>query len=175
MVQIPSWEANSWSASYEIPHLLWNQKVHCRVHKIPPPTSILSHMNQIRTLQPYFPKISFNIVLSSTPRSFKWSLSFRLSSQNFVRISHLPNSCQMVCPCHLPLFDDPNNIWWIHIIKLLIMQFFFHPPVTSSALSLNVLLSSPFSNTVSLCSSINVETKFHTHTKQEVKLWFCTF
>jgi len=33
MVQSPSLEANSHSASQEIPRFLLNSKVHCRVHK----------------------------------------------------------------------------------------------------------------------------------------------
>jgi hypothetical protein len=32
MEKSPSWEANSDSASQEITHLLWNPKVHYRVH-----------------------------------------------------------------------------------------------------------------------------------------------
>jgi hypothetical protein len=36
MEQGSSWEANSHLASQEIPHLLWNSKVHFRVYKSPP-------------------------------------------------------------------------------------------------------------------------------------------
>jgi hypothetical protein len=39
---------------------------------------------------PCFRNINFNIVLPYTPRTSKWSLPFKHSNQNFVRISHLP-------------------------------------------------------------------------------------
>jgi len=37
MEQSPSWEANWSAASQEIPHILWNPKVHHRTHKRTPP------------------------------------------------------------------------------------------------------------------------------------------
>jgi len=41
MVQSPSWEANWFAASQEIPHITRNPNVHYRTHKRPPPISIL--------------------------------------------------------------------------------------------------------------------------------------
>jgi len=40
MVQSPSWEANWFAASQEIPCISRNLKVHYRTHKRPPPVSI---------------------------------------------------------------------------------------------------------------------------------------
>jgi hypothetical protein len=36
MEQSRNWEADSHSSSQEIPHVLWNPKVHYRVHNSPP-------------------------------------------------------------------------------------------------------------------------------------------
>jgi hypothetical protein len=42
MEQSPSWEANWFEASKEIPRILWNSKVQHRTHKRTPPVTILS-------------------------------------------------------------------------------------------------------------------------------------
>jgi len=41
MEQSPSCKANWFSASQEIPRILWKPKVHYRIHKCPPPVPIL--------------------------------------------------------------------------------------------------------------------------------------
>jgi hypothetical protein len=54
---------------------------------------VLSRMNTIQVLASYVFKIASNIVLPSTPRSSKRSLSFRFSHQNPVWVSFLPDAC----------------------------------------------------------------------------------
>ena len=63
MEQSPSWEANRFSASQEISLILWNPKVHCRIHKCPPTVLIPSQMNLFHVLRSCSFKVRFNTVL----------------------------------------------------------------------------------------------------------------
>jgi hypothetical protein len=47
MGQIPSWEANSFSSTQEIPRILWNQKDYNRIYKSLPPVPILSQIDPV--------------------------------------------------------------------------------------------------------------------------------
>jgi hypothetical protein len=47
MEQIPSWETSRFSASQEIPRILWNANVHYRVYKSPSPVRFLNHINAV--------------------------------------------------------------------------------------------------------------------------------
>jgi len=117
-----SWEANQFSASQEIPRILWNLKLHYRIHKCPPPVPILSQLDPVYAPTSHFLKIHHNIILPSTPGSPKWSLSLRFPYLNPVYVSPLPHMRYMDRPSHSSRFYHPNNIGWeIQIIKLLIM------------------------------------------------------
>ena len=72
MEQSPSWEADQFSASQEIPRILGNPKVLYRIHKCPLPVPILSQLDQFHTPKPYFLKIHFITTIPSMPGSPKW-------------------------------------------------------------------------------------------------------
>jgi hypothetical protein len=63
------------SRGQEIPRILRNPKIHCRIQKHPAPAPILSQVNPLRTSPSYLLMINFYIILPSTHMSSQWALS----------------------------------------------------------------------------------------------------
>jgi hypothetical protein len=95
----------------------------------------------------HFLKIHDNI-LPSTPRSSKWSLSLMFPHQNPIYVSLLPQTYYTPRPSHSSPLDHRT------ILSSSLCSFLYF--VTSSVLGTNILISTLFSNTLSLRSSLNV-------------------
>ena len=98
MVQSPSWQANWFAASQEIPRISRNPKVHYRTHKRPPPVCIPAQFNPVHIPTSHFLEIHPNIIHPSTPRSPLWSLSLRLPHQD--PIHPLSSPIRATCLAH---------------------------------------------------------------------------
>ena len=103
----------------------------------------------------YFLSIYLNIIFQSKPWSAKCSLSLKVPHRKLAYASLSP--IRATCPAH-PILDFITRT----ILGEQYSSFssslcsFLHSAVTSSLLSQNSLLSTLFSNTLCLCSSLNV-------------------
>ena len=143
MEQSPSWEANRFWTGQEIPHILWNLKVH-----EPHPSSPCHH--------PTF--WSSILILSSHLRLRLPSGLFLSGFLTKTLYTPLPSPVRAACPAHLILLDL--------VIRIILSEEYrslrswlcrsLHWPVTSYLLGPNILLNTLFPNTLSLRSSPNV-------------------
>jgi len=103
MIQSPSWEANWFAASHEIPRISRNPKVYYRTHKHPPSVPILGQPNPVHIPTSHLLEIHPNIIYLSTPRSPQWFLFFRFPDQD--PIHPLSSPIRATCPSHFTLLD----------------------------------------------------------------------
>ena len=146
MKQSSSWKATRFLASQEIPRILWNSKVHYRIHKCPPPVSILSQLDLVHTANP----TSCILIISShlhlgLPNGF-----FPSSFSTKTLYTPLLSPMHATCVAHLFLLDFIPRTILGKEYRLLSSWLcsFLHSSLTSSLLDPNILLSTLFSNTL---------------------------
>ena len=110
------WSACNWIlfAGLILPRLLWNRKVHYRVHNNPSVHPILIHIIQST---PCLFKISFNIILPSIP-AFHVSASCEICDWNFVCTymcmyvsMYFSYIVRATCPAHLiPFYSSTQSV-----------------------------------------------------------------
>ena len=111
-VQSPSWEANWFAASQEIPRISRNPKVHYRNHKCLPPVSILGQPNPVHIPTSHLLENHPNIIYTSTPRSPQWSSSLRVPQQDPIHHSLLTHTRHMPSPSHSSRFNHLLSTGW---------------------------------------------------------------
>ena len=156
MQQSPSWETDRFSASQEISCILWNPKVHYRIHKFQPPVPILSQLNPVHA--PHLISWRSILILSSY---LHLGLSSGLFPSDFPTkklYTSLFDRIRATRPAYLNIFDFITRTILGEQYRSLSSSLcnFLPSPVTPSLLGPNILLNTLFSNTLSLCSSRNV-------------------
>jgi hypothetical protein len=104
MGQSPSWETTQ-----NIPCILWNIKVHHRIHNSPPPVPILSQIYPVYAPHPASPRST--LVLTS---HLRLGLSSGLFPSGFPAKTLYapllpPHTCHMSCPSQSSWLDHPND------------------------------------------------------------------
>jgi hypothetical protein len=155
-------EATSCAATWELPSILWNRKVHYHIHKSFPLVPMLNQTIPVNTTPHAISPRSIFILSTHLCRglcSGPFPSGFPTNNLYGFLVSHI----RATGPAHLILL---NLIILIILGKEYNLQnfsliSFLHPPDTSSLFGLNIH---------STCPPLMSETKLHTRTEPQAKL-----
>ena len=140
--QSPSWKANSSLAGQENLRILWNPKVHYRIHNCPPPVPILNQINPVHDSNPHS-----ILILSSQLRLGLPSGLFPSGFPTNTLYTPLLSPIRTTCPSHLIFLDLITRIICGEDYRSLSSSLcsFLHSPVISYLSSPNNSLGTLFS------------------------------
>ena len=101
--QSPSWEADQFATSQEIPRILWKPKVHYSIHKCSPPS--LSCASSIQSIPPHPTSWRSILILSSHLCLGFTNGLFPSSFPTKILLTPLPTPIHATCPTHSILLD----------------------------------------------------------------------
>ena len=173
MVQSPSWKANRFAASQEIPRISRNPKVQYRTHKRPPSVSILA--SPIQSIYPHPTSWRSILIISTHLRLGLPSGIFPSGFPTKALYTPFSSPIRATCPAHLIFLDfitrailgEEYKSFSSSLCSLL------QSPVTSSLVGPNILLNTMFSNTRRFLSSRNVNDQVSHPYKTTCKTLFC--
>jgi len=139
MEQSPSWEANRFSTSQEIPCILWNPTVHYRINKCPPSVTILRQLDPVHT--PHSTSWRSILILSSYLRLGLPSGLFPSGFPTKTLYTPLLFPIRATCPAHLILSDFITREILGEVYRLLTLR----RRIKSHLLFAGIIRSSPFS------------------------------
>ena len=139
MEQSPSWEFNRFSASQEIPHILWNLKVHYCIPNCPG----LSWATSIQSMPPHPTSWESTVMLSSHLCLHLPSGLFPSSFPTIFLYTPLHSPICTTCPAHPILLDLIIRIIFGEQYRSLSSSTcsLLYSPVTQSLLYPHILLS----------------------------------
>jgi len=142
-----SWEGNIHLTSQEITCLLWNPKVHYCVLKILPLDPVLSQMNPVKILTPYFFKIHFNIIFPCIPRPSNFLFPLGFPTEIFYSLLMSPMCAKWLA----------HPTWFDFSSRLIYGEIFLYSPIISSILGPDIHLQNLSWNPLSLRSPLHMK------------------